>query len=127
MLRLDSISLHWSVVGDGFISGAGSYTAGTTAGAVTISATVAGVTGTSSVAVVPAVSISGASASGSTVSGTATVTANASNGGVTGLQFQLDGANLGGVVTGSGGSFSYSWDTTAAANGCAPYAERHRV
>ena len=116
MLSLDSTSLGWSVVGDGFISGSGSFTAGTTPGSVTISATVAGVTGTSSVTVVPAVSIT-SPASGSTVSGTATVSASANNAGVTGVQFQLDGANLGGVVTGSVGSFSYSWATSTSANG----------
>src|ERR1019366_931439 len=59
-----------------------------------------------------------APANGATVSGTVTVTANATdNVGVTGVQFQLDGANLGGVVTGAGPSYSYSWDTTTVANG----------
>ena len=50
--------------------------------------------------------------------GTVTVTANATdNVGVTGVQFQLDGTNLGGAVTGAGPTYSYSWDTTADANG----------
>src|ERR1019366_8879833 len=65
----------------------------------------------------PVVSLA-APANGATVSGTVTVTANATdNVGVTGVQFQLDGANLGGVVTGGGPWYSYSWDTTTAANG----------
>ena len=49
---------------------------------------------------------------GATVSGIVTVTANATdNVGVTGVQFQLDGANLGDMVSGTGPSYSYSWDT----------------
>ena len=50
-------------------------------------------------------------ASGATVGGQITVTANASdNVGVTSLQFQLDGANLGPIVTAA--PFSVVWDTT---------------
>ena len=33
------------------------------------------------------------------------------------VQFALDGANLGGAVTGAGPSYTYSWNTAAAANG----------
>ena len=65
----------------------------------------------------PAVSMT-APANGASVNGTVTVTANATdNVGVTGVQFKLDGANLGSVVTGAGPAFSYSWNTATAANG----------
>jgi hypothetical protein len=64
----------------------------------------------------PAVSIT-APAPAATVSGSAvTVTASASdNVGVAGVQFKLDGANLGSEVNAS--PFSVSWNTTAVANG----------
>jgi len=63
----------------------------------------------------PTVSIT-APSSGATVSGTVSVTANASdNVGVTSVQFQLDGANLGAALTAS--PYSTSWDTTTASNG----------
>ncbi|MEO8592835.1 MAG: Ig-like domain-containing protein [Candidatus Solibacter sp.] len=53
-----------------------------------------------------------------TVSGTVTLTANAaSTVGLASVQFQLDGANLGSPVTGSGPLFSAPWDTTASTNG----------
>jgi hypothetical protein len=55
-------------------------------------------------------------AGGSTVSGTISVTANASdNVGVVGVQFKLDGANLGAEDTSA--PYAVSWNTTAAANG----------
>jgi phosphatidylserine/phosphatidylglycerophosphate/cardiolipin synthase-like enzyme len=54
--------------------------------------------------------------SGSTVSGTTLVSANSSdNVGVTGVQFKLDGANLGGEDTTA--PYSVSWNTTSADNG----------
>ena len=63
----------------------------------------------------PTVSIT-APASGATVSGTATISANASdNIGVAGVQFKLDGANLGAEDTVY--PYSYSWNTTNAFNG----------
>jgi hypothetical protein len=63
----------------------------------------------------PAVSIS-APAAGATVSSTVTVSATASdNVGVTGVQFKLDGANLGAEDTAS--PYSVSWNTTTATNG----------
>ncbi len=63
----------------------------------------------------PTVSIT-APASGATVSGTVSVTANASdNVGVASVQFQLDGANLGALDTAS--PYSVSWNTTTATNG----------
>jgi hypothetical protein len=53
---------------------------------------------------------------GSTVSGTVTVSANASaNAGVASVQFQLDGANVGSL--GTAAPYSYSWDTTKSAKG----------
>jgi len=64
----------------------------------------------------PTVSIT-APAVGATVSGTAvTVSANASDDvGVVGIQFKLDGTNLGSEVTTS--PYTISWNTTTAANG----------
>jgi hypothetical protein len=57
-----------------------------------------------------------APSSGATLSGTVNVTANASDDvGVGGVQFKLDGANLGAEDTTS--SYSVSWDTTTATNG----------
>jgi hypothetical protein len=63
----------------------------------------------------PTVSIT-APADGATVSAAATVTATASdNVGVVGVQFKLDGVNLGAEVTSP--PYSISWDTSATANG----------
>ena len=57
-----------------------------------------------------------APASGATVSGTITVSANASdNVGVVGVQFKLDGANLGAEDTTA--PYSVNWDTATAVNG----------
>ena len=57
-----------------------------------------------------------APANGTTVSGTVTVSADASdNVGVVGVQFQLDGANLGSEVTSA--PYTISWDSTAVSNG----------
>lgn len=66
----------------------------------------------------PAVNMT-APASGSTVSGASVgLTANATdNVGVTSVQFQLDGVNLGAPVTGAGPAYSAVWDTTATSNG----------
>src|SRR5207253_1674688 len=63
----------------------------------------------------PTVAIT-APANGATVSGTVTVSATASdNVGVVGVQFKLDGANLGAEVTAA--PYSVSWNTTSASNG----------
>jgi hypothetical protein len=63
----------------------------------------------------PSVSISAPNA-GATVSATQTVSAAASDDvGVAGVQFKLDGANLGGEDTSA--PYSVAWDTTAVANG----------
>src|SRR5712692_8842813 len=63
----------------------------------------------------PTVSITSPT-SGATVSGTITVTANASdNVAVAGVQFKLDGANLGAEDTAA--PYSIHWDTTTASNG----------
>ena len=63
----------------------------------------------------PTVSIT-APANGATASGTTTVTASASdNVGVVGVQFRLDGANLG--LEDTAAPYSASWDTTNASNG----------
>jgi len=64
---------------------------------------------------VPAVSVS-SPISGATVSGTVAVSATASdNVGVVGVQFRLDGVNLGAEDTTS--PFSASWNTTSVSNG----------
>src|SRR5437773_293897 len=52
--------------------------------------------------------------SGATVSGTIMITVNASGGTVAGVQFRLDGANLGAEVTAP--PYSMSWDTTKASS-----------
>ena len=63
----------------------------------------------------PTVALTGP-ANGATVSGTVTLTATASdNVGVTGVQFKLDGANLGTEDPSS--PYSVSWNTTTATNG----------
>ena len=63
----------------------------------------------------PTVSITAPSA-GTTVSGSISVSANASDDvGVAGVQFKLDGANLGAEDTTS--PYSITWDTSTAANG----------
>src|SRR2546427_2590199 len=66
-----------------------------------------------------------APAAGSTVAGTVTVSASATdNVGVVGVQFQLDGANLGGEVTAA--PYAVSWNTTLAPNGSHSLAARAR-
>ena len=63
----------------------------------------------------PTVSIT-APADGATVQASVNVTANAADAvGVSGVQFKLDGANLGAEDTSA--PYSVAWDTTAAANG----------
>jgi hypothetical protein len=63
----------------------------------------------------PSVSITSPTA-GATVSGTVNVTANATdNVGVVGVQFKLDGANLGAEVTTA--PYQMAWDTTTTTNG----------
>src|SRR4029077_16544844 len=57
-----------------------------------------------------------APANGATVSSTISITANASdNVGVASVQFQVDGANFGGLDTTS--PYSASWNTATASNG----------
>jgi glucose/arabinose dehydrogenase/chitodextrinase len=72
----------------------------------------------------PTVSVT-APAAGATVSGTATVSANASDDvGVAGVQFLLDGANLGAEDTAA--PYAISWDTFAASNGAHALSARAR-
>ena len=60
----------------------------------------------------PTVSMT-APANGATVSGTVTVSANATDDGpMSNVQFQLDGANFGAPVSGAGPNYQISWDTT---------------
>src|SRR3989441_3478656 len=82
--------------------------AGNTATAATVTVTVFNDT------TPPTVSLT-APAGGATVSGTTTISANASdNVGVVGVQFRLDGANLG--VEDTTAPYAIAWDTTAASN-----------
>ena len=54
---------------------------------------------------------------GSSVSGTISITANATdNAGMSSVQFQIDGVNLGAAVTGPGPVYSISWNTTTVGN-----------
>jgi hypothetical protein len=65
----------------------------------------------------PTVSLT-APAAGATVSGFVTITASATDDvTVAGVQFLLDGANLGTEVTGPGPTYSFSWNSTASLNG----------
>lgn len=73
----------------------------------------------------PTVSMT-APAAGSTLSGTVTVSASASdNVAVAGVQFLLNGANLGSEVTGPG-PYAVSWNTAGVANGTYTLAARAR-
>ena len=95
----------------GGCSGTGTCTAQLMAD-TTITATFGGA---STDATAPTASIT-APAAGQSVSGTVTVTASASdNTGVVGVQFKLDGANLGAEVTAA--PYAVSWNTTTAAAG----------
>jgi hypothetical protein len=59
-----------------------------------------------------------APAAGATVTGTVNLTANVIDTvPVTGVQFQLDGANLGSAVAGAGPTYNINWNTTTASNG----------
>jgi len=74
----------------------------------------------------PAVSLI-APADGDTLAGTVAVTASATDDvGVAGVQFLLDGANLGAEVTGAGPTYTLNWNTTTAGNGTHPLAARAR-
>jgi hypothetical protein len=65
----------------------------------------------------PTVSVT-SPASGSTLGGTVTLNVSASdNVAMAGVQFLLDGANLGAEVAGSGPTYTLNWNTTAATNG----------
>ena len=64
---------------------------------------------------------------GSSLNGVVAVVASASdNETLAGVQFVLDGANLGGEVTGTGPTFTYTWNTTTAANGTHTLSARAR-
>jgi hypothetical protein len=65
----------------------------------------------------PTASITAPSA-GATVTGTSTITANATSSlAVQAVQFQVDGTNFGSPVTGSGPAYSIPWNTAALGNG----------
>ena len=109
-----SYSIIWNTttVGNGnhTIAAVATDTAGNTATTGSITVTVNNDT-------TPPVVTMTAPAPGGTVSGTVTVSANATDSaGVSSVQFQLDGANLGSPVTGAGPGYSVSWDTTTATN-----------
>ena len=74
----------------------------------------------------PTVSVT-SPAGGATVAGTLSVTASATDpSGMAGVQFLLDGANLGAEVTGAGPTYTYSWNTTTVANGTHTLSARAR-
>ena len=85
--------------------------AGNTATATNVSVTVSNTDTTP-----PTVSIT-SPAAGATVTGSVSITATASdNVAVAGVQFLLDGANLGSEVTGAGPTYTFNWNTTTATN-----------
>ncbi len=107
-------SVAWSTVlasnGPHTLTAVARDLAGNTTTSSTITVTVA-----NSDTTAPSVSLT-APASGATVQGTLPVTASASdNVGVAGVQFRLDGANLGAEDTSS--PYSVSWNTVPVANG----------
>jgi hypothetical protein len=90
----------------------------TSAQIATITASLGSSAATAAISLLPValnVSIT-APAAGASLTGTVIITANAT-GNMAGVQFQLDGANMGSAVTGAGPIYSYSWNTAAASNG----------
>jgi hypothetical protein len=74
----------------------------------------------------PTVSVT-SPAGGATVAGTLSITASATDvSGVAGVQFLLDGANLGAEVTGAGPNFTYGWNSSTIANGTHTLSARAR-
>jgi hypothetical protein len=116
-------SVTWSATG-GTVSASGLYTAPATAGTYTVKATsVADTTKSASAAVTvtqsdttpPTVGIT-SPADGSTVSGTVTVSATASdNVAVASVQLQVDSGNVGTADTTT--PYSFSWNSASVANG----------
>jgi chitodextrinase len=105
-------SLNTSTLSNGnhILTAVASDAAGNTTTSAGVAVKVSNITDTTP----PTVSIT-APANGATVSGTVSVTANASdNVGVASVQFLLDGANLGALDTAS--PYSASWSTTTASN-----------
>jgi len=119
-LGSEKTSSPYSVAWNTTLSGNGAHTltavARDAAGNITTSAVVAvNVSNTASDTTPPSVSLTSPT-SGATVSGTVSVSANASdNVAVAGVQFKLDGANVG--AEDSSSPYSVSWNTTTAANG----------
>jgi hypothetical protein len=123
--QLDGANLGSAVTGAGPAYTYGWNTTSVSSGPHTITAIATdtgGNTATTNVSIVvnntpPTVSIS-SPAAGAALTGTVTITANAvDNVGMAGVQFQLDGVNLGSAVTGAGPAYTYSWNTTSAGNG----------
>ncbi|MGA7240081.1 MAG: TIGR03790 family protein, partial [Bryobacteraceae bacterium] len=121
--KVDGANLGGPATGAGPSYSVSWNTAGLATGPHTLSAVAsdaAGNTAASSISVTmdttpPTVSVT-APASGATVGGTVAVSANATDSaGITGVQFQVDGANLGGVIAGA--PYSVSWNTVGVANG----------
>lgn len=106
-------SFNWNTASTS--NGSHSLTAvATNAGGVSASSAPVAVN-VSNTAAAPTVSVT-APAAGSTVSGTVSVTASASDAtGITGVQFKLDGANLG--VADTTAPYGISWDTKTASDG----------
>ncbi len=123
--ELDGANLGGIVAGTGPMYSVSWNTAGIASGPHTLSAVAADTAKNTTTTVsqvimdttLPTVSLTAPTA-GSSVNGTVTITADASaNAGISGVQFALDGVNLGSVVTRGGPSYSYSWNTLTAANG----------
>ena len=97
--------------------------ASNTATATNVNITVANITADTTA---PSVALT-APAAGATLTGTVTVTATATdNVAMAGVQFLLDGANLGAEVTGPGPTYTYSWNTATATNGSHTLSARAR-
>src|SRR6185437_16117005 len=122
--QLDGLSLGSTITGAGPTFSTSWNTASVSPGVHTLTATATDTLGqkttspgvTISLAAAPAINI--VSPTGGNLSGTVTLTANATSAaGMASVQFQLDGLNLGSTITGAGPTFSMSWNTASASKG----------
>ena len=124
--KLDGVNLGAAIFRVGSTYSAVWNTAGISGGSHTLSAMAtdaAGNTATSTVSITtggtaPSISIAAPANASYVNGGVITVTANATaSAGVTGVQFKLDGANLGAVVIGAGPTYNFLWNTAGVKNG----------
>jgi Bacterial Ig domain len=122
--QLDGLNLGSAITGIGPTFSMSWNTASATKGTHTLTAMATDTLGqqttssgvTISIASAPSINI--VSPTGGNLSGTVTLTANATSAaGIASVQFQLDGLNLGSAITGTGPTFSMSWNTASATNG----------